>query len=127
VIRRFFADVRDIGREFRLEIERLEKIGEDRVIAFLEVSASGFRVPRHPAERPRGGLHLRRGCPSGAGPLSLTCLIEGAMEGRGVRDSMLEAVFVNAVPADGSPGLQGLRVLVAWLGWQRWAHGRALF
>jgi ketosteroid isomerase-like protein len=40
-VRRFFADVEDAGTDFRLDLERLEAIGEDRVLAFLRVSARG--------------------------------------------------------------------------------------
>ena len=40
-IRRFFADIEDMGPDFRLDLERVEAIGEDRVLAFLRVTASG--------------------------------------------------------------------------------------
>src|SRR5215212_9131728 len=40
-IRRFFADIEDTAPDFRLELDRVEAIGEDRVLAFLRVSASG--------------------------------------------------------------------------------------
>src|SRR5215208_3626754 len=40
-IRRFFADIEDTAPDFRLELERVEVIGEDRVLALLRVTASG--------------------------------------------------------------------------------------
>jgi len=40
-IRRFFADIEDTSPDFRLNLEHLEAIDEDRVLAFLRVSASG--------------------------------------------------------------------------------------
>ena len=40
-IRRFFADIEDMGPDLRLDLERVEAIGEDRVLAFLRVTASG--------------------------------------------------------------------------------------
>jgi ketosteroid isomerase-like protein len=40
-IRRFFADLGDTSADFRLEIERLELVGPDRVIAFLLARGSG--------------------------------------------------------------------------------------
>ncbi|HKP88975.1 MAG TPA: nuclear transport factor 2 family protein [Thermoleophilaceae bacterium] len=39
-IRRFFADIEDAGPDFRLEVERLELVGE-RVLAFVLIRASG--------------------------------------------------------------------------------------
>jgi ketosteroid isomerase-like protein len=40
-IRRFFADIEDTSPDFRLDLERVEAIGADRVLAFLRTSASG--------------------------------------------------------------------------------------
>jgi ketosteroid isomerase-like protein len=40
-IHRFFADVQDTNPDLRLDIERLEAVGPDRVIAFLRSSARG--------------------------------------------------------------------------------------
>jgi len=40
-IRRFFTDIRDTARDFHLNIERLESIGSDRVLAFLRAHVSG--------------------------------------------------------------------------------------
>jgi ketosteroid isomerase-like protein len=40
-IRRFFADVQDTAPDFRLDIERLEAVGPDRVLAFERGTASG--------------------------------------------------------------------------------------
>ena len=40
-IRRFFADIEDTAPDFRLDIERVEAIDEDRVLAFLHLNASG--------------------------------------------------------------------------------------
>jgi len=40
-IRRFFADVQDSAPDFWLDVERLEAVGADRVLAFDRVSASG--------------------------------------------------------------------------------------
>jgi hypothetical protein len=40
-IRRFFADVQDVVPDFHLDIERMEAIGPDRVIAYFRGSASG--------------------------------------------------------------------------------------
>jgi ketosteroid isomerase-like protein len=40
-IRRFFSDLRDTVPDFRLTIERLEPIGPDRVLGFLQASGTG--------------------------------------------------------------------------------------
>ena len=40
-IRRFFSDVAAAGPDFRIEIERIEALGSDRVLAFTRISASG--------------------------------------------------------------------------------------
>ena len=48
-IRRFFADIEDAGPDFRLDIERLEGVSGERVLAFLRVivhgRASGLPTP----------------------------------------------------------------------------------
>ena len=40
-IRRFFADIADTNPDFHLAFERLEAVGADRVLAFLQLSGSG--------------------------------------------------------------------------------------
>src|SRR5439155_20455531 len=40
-VSRFFADIRDAMPDFRLEIERLEVIGPDRMLVFLRATMSG--------------------------------------------------------------------------------------
>ena len=40
-IRRFFGDLEDTSPDFRLHLEHVEAIDEDRVLAFLRMSASG--------------------------------------------------------------------------------------
>ena len=40
-IRRFFADIQDTSPDFRLDLESVEAIGGDRVLAFLQTTASG--------------------------------------------------------------------------------------
>jgi ketosteroid isomerase-like protein len=40
-IRRFFADVEDAGPDFRLELERLQDLGGQRVLAFVRVTSHG--------------------------------------------------------------------------------------
>jgi ketosteroid isomerase-like protein len=40
-IRRFFADIQDTAPDFWLEIERIEAVGPDRVLAFERGAASG--------------------------------------------------------------------------------------
>jgi ketosteroid isomerase-like protein len=48
-IRRFFADIEDAGPDFRLDLERLEAVGSERVLAFTRVTyhgrASGLSTP----------------------------------------------------------------------------------
>jgi ketosteroid isomerase-like protein len=55
-IRRFFADVHDTAPDFRLDIERLEAVGPDRVLAFERGTASG---------RTSGITFLEQGIPFG--------------------------------------------------------------
>ena len=40
-IRRFFDDIADTAPDFRLGLDRVETIGDDKVLAFLHVTASG--------------------------------------------------------------------------------------
>jgi hypothetical protein len=40
-VRRFFADIQEAGLDFRVDRERLQAIGADRVLAFLRVTATG--------------------------------------------------------------------------------------
>jgi ketosteroid isomerase-like protein len=40
-IRRFFTALQDSTPDFRLDVERMEAVGPDRVLAFLRASASG--------------------------------------------------------------------------------------
>jgi hypothetical protein len=40
-IRRFFSDIEDAGPNFRIEIERLEALPAERVLALLRVTATG--------------------------------------------------------------------------------------
>ena len=48
-IRRFFADIEDAGPDFRLDPERLEAVGGERVLAFVRLTfhgrASGLSIP----------------------------------------------------------------------------------
>jgi ketosteroid isomerase-like protein len=40
-IRRFFADIQDAAPDFRVDVERIEAVGPDRVLAFERGTASG--------------------------------------------------------------------------------------
>jgi ketosteroid isomerase-like protein len=40
-IRRFFADIEDAGPDFRLDLERLEAVEGERVLAFVGIAAHG--------------------------------------------------------------------------------------
>jgi ketosteroid isomerase-like protein len=40
-IRRFFTDIEDIGPDFRIEVQRVQAIGDSNAIAFLRVSSTG--------------------------------------------------------------------------------------
>ena len=48
-IRRFFADIEDAGPDLRMDIERTEGVGAERILAFLRVAfhgrASGLSMP----------------------------------------------------------------------------------
>jgi ketosteroid isomerase-like protein len=55
-IRRFFADVEDASPDFRLDLEHVEAIDEDRVLAFLRSSGSG-RTSGIPTGAPTANLY----------------------------------------------------------------------
>jgi ketosteroid isomerase-like protein len=40
-IRRYFSDLEDAGREFWIDLEHLEPVGENRAVAFVRAHASG--------------------------------------------------------------------------------------
>jgi ketosteroid isomerase-like protein len=40
-IRRFFTDIEDVGPDFRIEVQRVQAIGDSTAIAFLRVGATG--------------------------------------------------------------------------------------
>jgi ketosteroid isomerase-like protein len=40
-IRRFFTDIEDIGPDFRIEVQRVQAVGDNTVIAFMRTSATG--------------------------------------------------------------------------------------
>ena len=40
-IRRFFTDIEDIGPDLRIEVQRVQAIGDSTAIAFLRVGATG--------------------------------------------------------------------------------------
>ena len=40
-IRRFFADIEDVGPDFRIEVQRMQAVGADNVIALVRVGATG--------------------------------------------------------------------------------------
>jgi ketosteroid isomerase-like protein len=40
-IRRFFADIQDTSPDFRLDLDHVEAIGADQVLAFLRTTGSG--------------------------------------------------------------------------------------
>jgi ketosteroid isomerase-like protein len=40
-IRRYFTDIEDIGPDFRIEVQRVQAIGDSNAIALLRVSATG--------------------------------------------------------------------------------------
>jgi ketosteroid isomerase-like protein len=55
-IRRFFADVEDAVPDFRLNLERVRAIGPDRVLVFLDITASG-RASGLPTGRPTANVY----------------------------------------------------------------------
>lgn len=40
-IKRFFADIEDIGPDFRIEVQRVQAIGDSTVLALLRVGSTG--------------------------------------------------------------------------------------
>jgi hypothetical protein len=40
-IRRYFTDIEDIGPDFRIEVQRVQAIGDSNAIAFLRFGATG--------------------------------------------------------------------------------------
>jgi ketosteroid isomerase-like protein len=40
-IRRFFADIEDAGPDFRIEVQRVQAIGDSHALALLRVSSTG--------------------------------------------------------------------------------------
>ena len=40
-IKRFFTDIEDVGPDFRIEVERVQAIGDSHALAFLRVSSTG--------------------------------------------------------------------------------------
>jgi ketosteroid isomerase-like protein len=40
-VKRFFTDIEDIGPDFRIEVQRVQAIGDSNAIAFLRVGATG--------------------------------------------------------------------------------------
>jgi ketosteroid isomerase-like protein len=40
-IRRFFADIEDTGPDFRIEVQRVQAIGDSHALALLRVSSTG--------------------------------------------------------------------------------------
>src|SRR6476659_2513816 len=40
-IRRFFTDIEDVGPDFRIEVQRVEAVGDCNVIAFMRTSSTG--------------------------------------------------------------------------------------
>jgi ketosteroid isomerase-like protein len=59
-IGRFFADLADVGPDFNLAIERLQAIGEDRVLAFNRMSVTG-RTSGIPAGSEAGNVYTELG------------------------------------------------------------------
>jgi ketosteroid isomerase-like protein len=57
-IRRFFTDMSDTSPDFRIVVERVEPIGDDRVLGFLRISATG-RASGIPAavDTPTGNVY----------------------------------------------------------------------
>jgi ketosteroid isomerase-like protein len=55
-IRRFFADIEDTAPDFRINLEHVEAIDEDRVLAFLRTTAS-MRASGIPTDVPVTNLY----------------------------------------------------------------------
>jgi hypothetical protein len=59
-IRRFFGDIEAAGPDFRLDLERLEAVGGERVLAFLRVTVHG-RASGVPTPAETGNVHELEG------------------------------------------------------------------
>jgi len=55
-VRRFFSDVEDAGPDFRIDVERVEPVGANRVLAFIRVHLSG-RASGVPMEFDGGNVY----------------------------------------------------------------------
>jgi ketosteroid isomerase-like protein len=40
-IRRFFTDIEDVGPDFRIEVQSVQAVGDNNVIAFIRTSSTG--------------------------------------------------------------------------------------
>ena len=40
-VKRFFTDIEDIGPDFRIEVQRVQAIGDSHALAFLHISSTG--------------------------------------------------------------------------------------
>jgi ketosteroid isomerase-like protein len=40
-IRRFFTDIEDVGPDFRIEVQSVQAVGDNNVIAFMRTSSTG--------------------------------------------------------------------------------------
>jgi len=40
-VRRFFTDIEDVGPDFRIDVQRVQAIGDNYVIVFMRTSATG--------------------------------------------------------------------------------------
>jgi ketosteroid isomerase-like protein len=40
-IRRFFTDIEDVGPDFRIEVQSVQAVGDNKVIAFIRTSSTG--------------------------------------------------------------------------------------
>src|SRR3954453_23431232 len=55
-IRRYFSDIEDAGPDFRIDVERVEPVGADRVLAFIQIRATG-RASGVPMEHEAGNVY----------------------------------------------------------------------
>jgi hypothetical protein len=55
-IRRFFADVEDAAPDFRLNLERIQEIGANQVLTFMNVTATG-RASGLPSKTPTANVY----------------------------------------------------------------------
>jgi ketosteroid isomerase-like protein len=55
-IRRFFSDIEDAGPDFLIDVERVEPVGANRVLAFVRVHVSG-RTSGVPMEFDAGNVY----------------------------------------------------------------------